>query len=96
MNVGATSAWCSTAAAGPDGIKACKKFSLPALQNMLSEASTALEEAGSAVMEIDDSTSEEIPTLMPGHKYLQDCIVMKAKVITDSMPEDSVARTAIH
>ena len=72
-----------------------KKTSLSALVNMLSEASTALEEAGGALMEIDDSTPEEIPTLMARHKYLQDCIVLKAKAISDSMPEDRVARTAI-
>ena len=69
-NVGATSAWYSTAASGPDGVKARKKFSLPALVNMLSEASVALEEAGGALMEIDDSTLEDIPTLMARHKYV--------------------------
>ena len=63
---------------------------------MLLEVSTALEEAGGALMEMDDSTLEEIPTLMARHKYLQDCIVVKAKAISDSMPEDGVARTAIH
>ena len=62
---------------------------------MLSEASVALDEAGGALMKMDDSTPDEIPALMARHKYLQDCIVLKAKAMSDTMPHESVARTAI-
>ena len=77
------------------GVKVCKKLSLPALLTMLSEASAALEEAGGALMEIDDSTPDDVRALMARHKYLQDCIVLKAKAMSDTLPNDSVARTAI-
>ena len=94
-NAGAAPAWCSEAAFGPDGVKVCDQFSLSELLSMRSDAVSQLDEAGGTLMEIDDSTLETMSTLMAKIKYLQDCMVLKAKATSESFPEDNPIRTAL-
>ena len=63
---------------------------------MRSGAVRELDEAHGTVMEIDDSTPEVLSTLMAKIKYIQDCMVLKGKVTSESFLEDNPIGTRVN
>ena len=82
VNVGAScSVWCSAAALGAGGIQAREKLSLTVLLRMRQESQDALETLGGALMDIDDSTPDEVSEKMAKVKFLSDCVVLKVRAL---------------
>ena len=74
------SAWCSAAALGSRGTQARGKLSLNALLSLRNESQEALNNLG-GVMDVDDSTPEEVSSPMVKMKFLSDCVVLKVRTL---------------
>ena len=85
-NVGTLSSlWCSVAAWCVGGAKARGNLCLNALLNTQKASQGALGKLGGALMEVNESTLEQVTVLMAKVKFVRNCIVLKVRSLDVSL-----------